>query len=61
MTWSVRDGSGPRGRHTAKDLEQRRHLASDERLYTGGTLTISVDLPLLSHQLRNGTGILDAR
>jgi 8-oxo-dGTP pyrophosphatase MutT (NUDIX family) len=45
---------------TAKDLAQRRNLASDERLYTGGTFTMSVDLPVLSQELRNGTGILDA-
>jgi 8-oxo-dGTP pyrophosphatase MutT (NUDIX family) len=43
----------------AKDLEQRRHLASDERLYTGGTLTMSIDLPKLSQELRNGTDFLD--
>jgi 8-oxo-dGTP pyrophosphatase MutT (NUDIX family) len=43
----------------AKDLEQRRHLASDERLYTGGTLTMSIDLPMLSQELRNGTDFLD--
>jgi len=45
---------------TAKDLEQRRHLASDERLYSGGTFTMSVDLPALSQELRDGADILDA-
>jgi 8-oxo-dGTP pyrophosphatase MutT (NUDIX family) len=44
----------------ARDLEQRRHLASDERLYSGGTLTISIDLPQLSQELQNGTDLLDA-
>ena len=41
--------------------ERRRHLASDERLYTGGTLTMPVDLPQLGRELANGTDILDAR
>ncbi len=45
---------------TAKDLEERRHLASDERLYTGGTLTLPVDLPRLSQELKSGTEILAA-
>ena len=46
---------------TAKDLTERnRHLASDERLYTGGTLTLSIDLPQLGQELINGTGLLDA-
>jgi 8-oxo-dGTP pyrophosphatase MutT (NUDIX family) len=45
---------------TAKDIEQRRHLASDERLYSGGTFTISIDLPQLSQELQNGTDFLDA-
>jgi len=41
---------------TAKDLEQRRH----EPLYSGGTFTMSVDLPLLTQELSDGAGILDA-
>ncbi|HEY6785708.1 MAG TPA: hypothetical protein VI365_00185, partial [Trebonia sp.] len=45
---------------TAKDLEERRHLASDERLYTGGTLTLPVDLRQLSQELKSGTEILAA-
>jgi 8-oxo-dGTP pyrophosphatase MutT (NUDIX family) len=45
---------------TAKDLEERRHLASDERLYTGGTFTLPVDLPQLSQGLKSGTEILAA-
>lgn len=46
---------------SAKDLEQRRRLASDERPYTGGTFTASVDLPVLSQELGNGRDILGAR
>jgi 8-oxo-dGTP pyrophosphatase MutT (NUDIX family) len=46
---------------TGKDLSGRnRHLASDERLYTGGTLTLAVDLVQLGRELNDGTGLLDA-
>jgi 8-oxo-dGTP pyrophosphatase MutT (NUDIX family) len=46
---------------TADDIaERRRHLTSDERLYTGGTLTLKLDLPQLGQELSNGTGLLDA-
>jgi ADP-ribose pyrophosphatase YjhB (NUDIX family) len=47
---------------TGKDLAERnRHLASDERLYTGGTLTLTVDLPELGRELNDGIGLLNAR
>ncbi len=45
---------------TAADLAERRHLASDERLYTGGTFTMPVDLPRLSQELKGGAEILAA-
>jgi ADP-ribose pyrophosphatase YjhB (NUDIX family) len=46
---------------TADDIaDRRRHLTSDERLYTGGTLTLKVDLPQLGHELAGGTDFLDA-
>ena len=41
---------------TARDLEQRRH----EHLYSGGTFTMSVDLPLLTRELPDGADILGA-
>jgi 8-oxo-dGTP pyrophosphatase MutT (NUDIX family) len=45
---------------TASDLAERRHLASDERLYTGGTLIITADIAALGRELANGTDLLDA-
>jgi ATP-dependent RNA helicase DeaD len=45
---------------TANDLTQRRHLASDERLYTGGTLTMTVDIPALGRELVDGNDLLKA-
>lgn len=45
---------------TADTLAARRHLSSDERLYTGGTLTIPVDLPVLGQELAAGSPLLDA-
>jgi 8-oxo-dGTP pyrophosphatase MutT (NUDIX family) len=45
---------------TAKDLSPGRSLASDERRYTGGTFTMSVDLSSLGQELQNGVGLLDA-
>jgi hypothetical protein len=40
--------------------DRRRHLASDERLYTGGTLMFRLDLTQLGQELKAGTGLLDA-
>lgn len=45
---------------TAGDLAGRRHLASDERLYTGGTYPIRVDLAALGRELADGTALLSA-
>jgi hypothetical protein len=45
---------------TTSDLAERRHLASDERLYTGGTLTIIIDISMLGRELAEGTAQLDA-
>jgi 8-oxo-dGTP pyrophosphatase MutT (NUDIX family) len=45
---------------TTDDLAERRHLASDERLYTGGTITMTVDIPALGRELVDGTELLMA-
>jgi 8-oxo-dGTP pyrophosphatase MutT (NUDIX family) len=45
---------------TSSDLAERRHLASDERLYTGGTLTMTADVAALGRELAVGIDLLDA-
>lgn len=45
---------------TAEELAERRHLASDERLYTDGTYPIRVDLAALGRELADGTALLSA-
>ena len=46
---------------TAADIaDRRRHLASDERLYTGGTLMFRLDLTRLGQELKARTALLDA-
>jgi 8-oxo-dGTP pyrophosphatase MutT (NUDIX family) len=45
---------------TADDMAERRHLASDERLYSGGTLTVRVDIEALGHEMTDGADLLTA-
>jgi hypothetical protein len=45
---------------TTSDLAVRRHIASDERLYTGGTLTLTIDIAALGRELASGTELLSA-
>jgi 8-oxo-dGTP pyrophosphatase MutT (NUDIX family) len=45
---------------TTGDLARHRRLASDERLYTGGTITMTVDIPALGRELADGTDLLKA-
>jgi hypothetical protein len=45
---------------TARDLKEQRRLTSDERLYTDGTFTLTVDLPELGRDLAGGTDLLNS-
>jgi 8-oxo-dGTP pyrophosphatase MutT (NUDIX family) len=45
---------------STEDLARRRHLASDERLYSGGTFTQRVDISALGREISNGTELLTA-
>jgi hypothetical protein len=45
---------------TASDLAKRRPIASDERLYTGGTLLVTMDITALGRELAAGADILSA-
>ena len=45
---------------TTADLAGRRHLASDERLYSEGTLTLRIDLDALGRGLGQGAELLTA-
>jgi hypothetical protein len=45
---------------TASDLAERRPIASDERLYTGGTLLVTMDITALGHELAAGADLLSA-
>ena len=45
---------------TTADLAGRRHLASDERLYSEGTLTLRIDLDALGRELGQGAELLTA-
>jgi hypothetical protein len=45
---------------SAANLAERRHLAADERLYSGGMLTVRVDISALGRELAAGTDLLAA-
>lgn len=45
---------------TAEDLAQRRHLASDERLYSAGTFIQRIDISTLGREIANGAELLTA-
>jgi hypothetical protein len=45
---------------TAQDLEKKRRLNSDERLYTDGIFTLRIDLSELGRELADGTDFLGA-
>lgn len=45
---------------TTLDLKEQRRLTSDERLYTDGTFTLTVDVARLGRELVGGTGLLSA-
>jgi hypothetical protein len=44
---------------TAEDMATRRRLASDEMRYSGGTLTIPIDIDGLGREMANGTELLN--
>jgi 8-oxo-dGTP pyrophosphatase MutT (NUDIX family) len=45
---------------TTGDLAERRRLAAEERLYTGGTITMAIDIPALSRELADDADLLKA-
>ncbi|HEX6523951.1 MAG TPA: hypothetical protein VF070_28710 [Streptosporangiaceae bacterium] len=45
---------------TASDLAERRPIASNERLYNGGTLLVTMDISALGHELAAGEDLLSA-
>jgi 8-oxo-dGTP pyrophosphatase MutT (NUDIX family) len=45
---------------SARDLARRRHLASDERLYSGGAFTQRLDISALGREMTNGAELLAA-